>query len=48
MLASQPDHAALGWCRDFLLDDGATGRGSCCTKDDDLAAWCSQVRWWQA
>ncbi|KAG2450456.1 hypothetical protein HYH02_004958 [Chlamydomonas schloesseri] len=41
LLSSQPDHAALGWCRDFLLDDGATGRGSCCTKDDDLAAWCA-------
>lgn len=41
---AQPDHNALGWCRDFLLDDGATGRGSCCTKDDDLAAWCGLVR----
>ncbi|KAG2486941.1 hypothetical protein HYH03_014440 [Edaphochlamys debaryana] len=30
-----------GFCRDFLLDDGASGRGSCCTKDGDLAAWCA-------
>ncbi|GFR47159.1 hypothetical protein Agub_g8850 [Astrephomene gubernaculifera] len=38
---TQPVHTAFGWCRDFLLDDGTTGRGSCCTKDDDLAAWCA-------
>ncbi|EFJ47581.1 hypothetical protein VOLCADRAFT_91850 [Volvox carteri f. nagariensis] len=38
-----PSHPRLGWCRDFLLGDGegATGRGSCCSKDQELAAWCS-------
>ena len=32
------------WCRDFILDDGSgLGRGSCCTKDEELAAWCGLV-----
>lgn len=31
------------WCRDFLVDDGATGRGSCCAADDDLQAWCQRA-----
>ncbi|GLI65466.1 hypothetical protein VaNZ11_008816 [Volvox africanus] len=34
-------HPMWGWCHDFLLDDRLTGRGSCCTKDQDLAAWCA-------
>ncbi|GLC64325.1 hypothetical protein PLESTF_000149400 [Pleodorina starrii] len=36
-----PADPMYGWCRDFLLDDGTTGRGSCCTKDQDMATWCS-------
>ncbi|GIL44626.1 hypothetical protein Vafri_2150 [Volvox africanus] len=39
--AAGSTHPMRGWCRDFLLDDGVTGRGSCCTKDQDLAAWCA-------
>ncbi|KXZ56257.1 hypothetical protein GPECTOR_1g224 [Gonium pectorale] len=35
-----PDSPRTSWCQDFLIDDGATGRGSCCRKDEDLALWC--------
>lgn len=36
-------HEKYVWCRDFLMDGGVGGRGSCCRKDDDLAAWCSRA-----
>ncbi len=40
--ASAP-HPLLAWCVNYLLDDGATGRGACCAKDEQLAAWCKLV-----
>lgn len=42
---SKPDGGGTSptavWCHDFLVDDGETGRGSCCTQDEELIAWCS-------
>lgn len=36
-----PGHARTAWCQDFLLTGGVSGRGSCCRRDDELAAWCA-------
>ena len=31
---------AYAFCDDFLRDDGSLGIGSCCSRDEKLAAWC--------
>ncbi|GAX80017.1 hypothetical protein CEUSTIGMA_g7456.t1 [Chlamydomonas eustigma] len=38
--SSDPD--SLAWCKDFVLNDGSFGVGSCCPRDDLLMQWCSQ------
>ncbi|MEW5306897.1 MAG: hypothetical protein WDW36_009334 [Sanguina aurantia] len=37
-----PGSTAYVLCYDFLVNDGKTGVGSCCTRDEDWAGYCSR------